>query len=230
MNNKGEVIQSDQIIFKNVPILSPNGDILIQAMNFEIQPGMNLMITGPNGCGKSSLFRILGELWPLFGGSVHKPNLEKIFYIPQRPYLPNGTLRDQVIYPHNVQDMKIKKNATDEDLQKILEEARLGYIVKREGGWDTVNDWNDILSGGEKQRMAMARLIYHRPTYAILDECTSAMSIDIEGHLYQYMKDCGITLITVSHRETVWKYHEYLLKFLGDRQFIFTEMPEDKKI
>lgn len=119
-------------------------------MNFEIKPGMNLMITGPNGCGKSSLFRILGELWPLFGGSVHKPSLEKIFYIPQRPYLPNGTLRDQVIYPHSVQDMKIKKNATDEDLQKILAEAKLGYIVKREGGWDTYNDWNDILSGGEK--------------------------------------------------------------------------------
>lgn len=78
--------------------------------------------------------------------------------------------------------------------------------------------------------MAMARLIYHRPTYAILDECTSAMSIDIEGHLYQYMKDCGITLITVSHRETVWKYHEYLLKFLGDRKYTFTEMPEDRKI
>ena len=73
------------------------------------------------------------------------------------------------------------------------------------------------MSGGEKQRIAMARLIYHKPIYAILDECTSSMSIDIESHLYAFMKKQGITLITVSHRETLWKYHDYLLRFLGDR-------------
>jgi ABC-type uncharacterized transport system fused permease/ATPase subunit len=102
-------------------------------------------------------------------------------------------------------------------LKAILDIAKLGYIVRREGGWDTYNDWNDVLSGGEKQRIAMARLIYHKPTYAILDECTSAVSIDVESFLYQYMKNIGITLITVSHRETVWKFHDYLLKFMGDR-------------
>lgn len=97
-----------------------------------------------------------------------------------------------------------------------MEEAELGYIVKREGNWDTVNDWNDVLSGGEKQRIAMARLIYHKPLYAILDECTSSVSIDVEGQLYSYMKNSGITLITVSHRQTVWKYHDWLLRFKGD--------------
>jgi len=226
--NQAEVVVSDKIIFERVPILSPNGDTLIPAMTFEIQPGMNLLITGPNGCGKSSLFRILGELWPVFGGKVSKPSIEKIFYIPQRPYLPNGSLRDQLIYPHTHEIQK-SRNVTDENLQNILNEVRLGYLVAREGGWDSVNDWNDVLSGGEKQRIAMARLIYHKPTYAILDECTSAVSVDVEGHLYTYMKNIGITLITVSHRDTLWKYHEYLLKFLGDRQYTFTEMPEDRK-
>jgi len=93
-----------------------------------------------------------------------------------------------------------KKGITDDMLLGELENVRLKYLVAREKGWDTVNDWNDVLSGGEKQRMAMGRLIYHKPKYAILDECTSAVSIDVEGHLYTHMKAQGITLITVSHR------------------------------
>jgi len=83
-----KIIYGDDIKFDKVPILSPNSDILIPEMSFAISPGMHLMITGPNGCGKSSLFRILGELWPATGGTVYKPPLDKIFYIPQRPYLP----------------------------------------------------------------------------------------------------------------------------------------------
>ena len=81
-------------MFKDVPILSPNSDVLVEKMSFEISPGMHVLMSGPNGCGKSSLFRILGELWPATGGTVFKPSLEKIFYIPQRPYLPTGSLRD----------------------------------------------------------------------------------------------------------------------------------------
>lgn len=174
--------------FEGVPILSPNGDVLVKSMSFEIEPGMNLMITGPNGCGKSSLFRIMGQLWPVAGGKLHKPALDKIFYIPQRPYLPNGSLRDQLIYPHSIEEYRAT-GTTDADLMELMKEVRLDYIVEREKGWDTVNDWNDVLSGGEKQRMAMGRLIYHKPKYAILDECTSAVSMDVEGHLYTHMKN-----------------------------------------
>ena len=117
---KGAKIEfSDDIVFKDIPILSPNGDVLIPAMNFKIQPGMHLLISGPNGCGKSSLFRILGELWPAKAGTLIKPKVEKIFYIPQRPYLPKGCLRDQVIYPHTIADMR-KKGVSEDDLIKIL--------------------------------------------------------------------------------------------------------------
>jgi len=80
--SKGEIRLSDIIKFENVPLMSPNGDILVPEISFEVRPGMHLMIAGPNGCGKSSLFRILGELWPIFGGRVEKPSLDKIFYIP----------------------------------------------------------------------------------------------------------------------------------------------------
>lgn len=137
-------------------------------MRLELTPGMNLMIVGPNGCGKSSLFRILGELWPLFGGKLTKPKNDKIFYIPQRPYLPNGNLRDQVIYPHSKLDMLKNKKITDKKLKDFLDMVQVGYLVDREGGWDSTNDWNDVLSGGEKQRIAMARLFYHSPKFAIL--------------------------------------------------------------
>lgn len=228
MGNTGKVVIGDNLKFENVPILSPNGDVLVEKMTFEIKPGMNLMITGPNGCGKSSLFRIMGQLWPLTGGVLHKPSLEKIFYIPQRPYLPVGTLRDQLIYPHTKGQSR-EAGGTDAELFEVLKQVRLDYLVEREKGWDSENDWNDVLSGGEKQRMAMGRLLYHKPIYAILDECTSAVSIDVEGHLYSYMKSQGITLITVSHRDTLWKYHEYLLKFKGDKDFEFGEMPADRR-
>jgi len=103
-SNVGEVIEGKKHLgFKGVPIITPNGDVLIDSMNFEIKPGMHTMISGPNGCGKSALFRVMGQLWPLNGGKLEKPAPKDIFYIPQRPYLPQGTLRDQLIYPHTLE-------------------------------------------------------------------------------------------------------------------------------
>jgi len=88
---------------------------------------MNTVVTGPNGCGKSSLFRILSGLWPLTAGVLRRPHMEKLFYIPQRPYLPPGTLRDQIIYPNVKADM-LKKGVTDDDLRKILGFVRSDYL------------------------------------------------------------------------------------------------------
>lgn len=222
---KGKIIETARdeepfIEFERVPIATPNGDVLLPEMSFRVDRGMNCMITGPNGCGKSSLFRILGSLWPLFGGKLTKPPLDEIFYVPQRPYLPMGTLRDQIIYP---QSSDACTNCSDADLLELLKTVHLEYLVGREGGWDAVRDWQDVLSGGEKQRIAMARLFHHRPAFAILDECTSAVSIDVEGSMYRHaQEDLKITLFTVSHRPSLVPFHDYLLRFDGQGGYEFT--------
>lgn len=158
-------------------------------------------------------------------------------FLPQRPYLTIGTLRDQVIYPDGEADMR-EKRKNEHDLKRVLEDARLGYLPDREGGWDTRKEWKDVLSGGEKQRVAIARLLYHEPQYAFIDEGTSAVSSDVEGLLYETCKEKGISkfsfltqyrlilargtpktdqgfflsaLITISTRASLKKYHTYNL-------------------
>ncbi len=116
-------------------------------------------------------------------------------FLPQRPYLSIGTLRDQVIYPDGEADMRDKRK-TEYDLKRALEQARLEYLPDREGGWDTRKEWKDVLSGGEKQRLAIARLLYHEPQYAFIDEGTSAVSSDVEGLMYETCKEKGISMCT----------------------------------
>lgn len=223
----GRIIYQDKIIkFDKVPLVTPNGDVLIKELSFEVRSGINVLVCGPNGCGKSSLFRQLGELWPIFGGTLTKPPKGKLFYVPQRPYMTLGTLRDQVIYPQTREAM-VRRGRTDEQLNRFLEIVQLSYLTSREGGWDAVEDWMDVLSGGEKQRIAMARLFYHEPQFAILDECTSAVSVDVEGQMYQYCREMGISLFTVSHRKSLWKHHDHYLQMDGRGGYLFDEIDSD---
>uniref|UniRef100_A0A3Q4HA51 ATP-binding cassette, sub-family D (ALD), member 3a n=1 Tax=Neolamprologus brichardi TaxID=32507 RepID=A0A3Q4HA51_NEOBR len=199
----GHIINKDNLIkyvFENTPLATPNGDVLIRNLTFEVKSGTNVLVCGPNGCGKSSLFRVLGELWPLFGGHLTKPERGKLFYVPQRPYMTLGSLRDQVIYPDTHEEQK------------------------RKGISDQMHEvWAFTLCGVG----SMARLFYHKPQFAILDECTSAVSVDVEDYIYTHCRTVGITLFTVSHRKSLWKHHEYYLHMDGRGNYEFKPITEE---
>ncbi|PYH44817.1 uncharacterized protein BP01DRAFT_374219 [Aspergillus saccharolyticus JOP 1030-1] len=208
----------DGVRLEQVPIVAPSlyprgGDELLESLSFVVHSGDHLLISGPNGVGKSAIARVAAGVWPVYRGLVSRPRgfgLDGIMFLPQRPYLSVGTLRDQVIYPHTEIDMR-EAGVSDAALQRILDDAHLGYLPSREGGWDSRKEWKDVLSGGEKQRMALARIYYHEPRYAFLDEGTSAVSSDVEGLLYDRAKERGITVITISTRASLKKYHTYSL-------------------
>ncbi|ETW87611.1 ABC transporter [Heterobasidion irregulare TC 32-1] len=229
LQGRGQIIESEEIRFEGVPIVTPNGDILVKSLSFHVKPGQHLLIVGPNGCGKSSLFRILGGLWPVYGGTVYKPPADRFILIPQRPYLPIGTLRDQVIYPHSKVDME-RRHITDHDLLRILSFVRMESVVEREGGWDAAREWRDALSGGDKQKIAWARLFYHKPKYAVLDEATSLVPADIEGLMMDHATELGITLLTVSHRPSLWKYHSMILHYDGQGGYVFTKLNAERRL
>ncbi|KAI6010127.1 ABC transporter transmembrane region 2-domain-containing protein [Pisolithus marmoratus] len=210
--------------------MATHGDssTLVRALSIRLHRGMHLMITGSNGVGKTAVARVLAGLWAPHGplASVTRPSAEiaddddrqrprpGVFVVPQRAYMVTGSLLEQVIYPQSL-GMFYAEGGDLRVLQEILEAAHLGYLVEREGGWGAVKEWRDVLSGGEKQRMSLARVFYHRPKFAILDECTSAVSSDVEGQMYEHAKSLGISLITISLRPSLAKYHTHLLTLMG---------------
>jgi len=211
-----------QIALDNVDVSIPASGThdseapLVKALSLTLRAGEHLMITGSNGVGKTAVARVLSGLWaPGNAGTVHRPGRGEVFVVPQRAYMVTGSLLDQIIYPHAYVQF-VHSGRTKEELMEILKAVHLAYLPAREGGWETRKEWRDVLSGGEKQRMAMARVFYHRPKFAILDECTSAVSSDVEGQMYEHAKSLGITLITISLRPSLAKYHTQLLTLSSD--------------
>ncbi|RLV91118.1 Peroxisomal long-chain fatty acid import protein 2 [Spathaspora sp. JA1] len=202
--------------FENIPVIIPTSQgselpPLINNLNFTLSPNKNMLILGSNGCGKTSVARIIAGLWPLYSGLLSKPNDDDMFYLPQKTYFTTGNLRDQIIYPYTYTDM-LEMGYNDDYLFHILREVKLEYLLNREGSFNAVKDWKDVFSGGEKQRMSIARVLFKHPKLVILDESTNAVSTDVEDYLFELLQLKKIPYVTLSHRPLLMKYHEYILE------------------
>jgi putative ATP-binding cassette transporter len=197
---------------ENLTVMTPNDEqTLIENLSFDMALGEQLLIVGPSGCGKSSLMRAIAGLWTNGHGSIRRPDSTETLFLPQRPYMLLGTLREQVIYPNT------RTNVSDEEIQKVLEQVNLGNLADRVGGLDVERDWPTVLSLGEQQRLAFARVLLSRPKYAMLDEATSALDVTNERELYELIQDLGVTYVSVGHRPSLLAYHEKVLVLGRDR-------------
>ncbi|XP_020872598.1 ABC transporter D family member 1 isoform X3 [Arabidopsis lyrata subsp. lyrata] len=238
-NHTSRLDSQDLLSFSEVDIITPAQKLMASKLSCEIVSGKSLLVTGPNGSGKTSVFRVLRDIWPTVCGRLTKPSLDikelgsgnGMFFVPQRPYTCLGTLRDQIIYPLSKEEAKkraakLYTNVTGESateagsildahLKTILENVRLVYLLERDvGGWDATTNWEDILSLGEQQRLGMARLFFHRPKFGVLDECTNATSVDVEEQLYRVARDMGVTFITSSQRPALIPFHSLELRLI----------------
>ncbi|CAD5330433.1 unnamed protein product [Arabidopsis thaliana] len=210
--------EANYVEFSDVKVVTPTGNVLVEDLTLRVEQGSNLLITGPNGSGKSSLFRVLGGLWPLVSGHIVKPGVgsdlnKEIFYVPQRPYMAVGTLRDQLIYP--LTSGQESELLTEIGMVELLKNVDLEYLLDRYQPEKEVN-WGDELSLGEQQRLGMARLFYHKPKFAILDECTSAVTTDMEERFAAKVRAMGTSCITISHRPALVAFHDVVLSLDGE--------------
>ncbi len=204
-------VHAPHLALDNVTLHTPRHDrVLIRNLSLTIQPGEGLMIVGESGSGKSSLLRAIAGLWHSGSGTIYRPAPEDILFLSQQPYMLLGTLRSQLLYPHR------GLSADDRTLLALLERVNLGDLAERFGGLDAEVDWHKVLSVGEQQRLAFARLLLTRPRFAILDEATSALDIANEARLYAHLAETGTTLVSVGHRSTILQYHTHVLQLLGD--------------
>ncbi|XVF15175.1 hypothetical protein REPUB_Repub09cG0127800 [Reevesia pubescens] len=216
--SRNYLTEANYVEFSGVKVVTPTGNVLVKDLSLRVESGSNLLITGPNGSGKSSLFRVLGGLWPLVSGHIVKPGVgsdlnKEIFYVPQRPYTAFGTLRDQLIYPLTA-DQEVEP-LTHSGMVELLKNVDLEYLLDRYPPEKEVN-WGDELSLGEQQRLGMARLFYHKPKFAILDECTSAVTTDMEERFCAKVRAMGTSCITISHRPALVAFHDVVLSLDGE--------------
>jgi len=198
----------------------PNGEVLLADTSLNAAAGDTVLIRGPSGCGKSTLLRVLAGIWPYVSSPTHDRHGEPITYgpvvlpdgcmfMPQRPYFPEGTLRQALAYPD------IAEHYTDEALKNALYDALLPHLADE---LDMAGHWTQQLSGGEQQRLALARVLLKRPRWVFADEATSALDEAGEKMLYEKLltmvREEGGGLVSIAHRPSVATYHDTVWQFV----------------
>ncbi len=214
---KIEIKTADHLSIEQMTLQTPDYQrILVKDLSLKLATGEGLLVKGPSGCGKSSLLRAIVGLWDTGNGTISRPPLDQMLFLPQKPYMVLGTLRDQLLYP--IMDL----NVDDLQLQQVLIQVNLPDLAQRHSGFDSEQNWAEVLSLGEQQRLIFARLLIHKPSYAILDEATSALDTKNEQLLYQQLQASGTTFLSVGHRESLGNYHQHVLELTAtdgiDRQ------------
>lgn len=206
-----ETVQAPEVAMQELTLHTPDySRLLIRDLSLDVGPDEGLIIVGNSGGGKSSLLRAVAGLWNSGTGIIQRPSLDEMVFLPQHPYMILGTLRDQMLYP------QVNRDVPDEELLELLRTVNLAELADRVGGLDVDLDWAKVLSLGEQQRLAFARLLLAAPRYAMLDEATSALDTRNERHLYELIQSSSTTLVSISHRSEVLKYHERVLELLGE--------------
>jgi len=185
------------------------GRVLLADTSFAIEPGSRVLLTGPSGSGKSTLFRALAGIWPYGRGRVTVPKGARVLFLPQKPYLPIGTLRDTVAFP------AAPGSFDDEVIGRTLVDCQLGNFAAR---LDEQNNWALVMSGGEQQRLAIARALLNAPDWLFLDEATASLDVATEAHLYALIRERlpHAALVSIAHRPTVAAYHERSWRLVPD--------------
>ncbi len=201
----------NSILIQHADLYPPNGgQQIINDLSLNVEESEKLLVVGPSGCGKTSLLRMISGLWNPRQGSVQRPASGDLLFIPQKPYMILGSLREQLCYPAD------EDRFSDDQLKAVLEEVRLHQIVERYPDLDVKQDWPRILSLGEQQRLAFGRLLLNAPRFVVLDEATSALDVKIEKHLYKLLEDRDLAVISVGHRPTLIDFHDSVLELLGN--------------
>ncbi|MGB6297566.1 MAG: ATP-binding cassette domain-containing protein [Rivularia sp. (in: cyanobacteria)] len=205
-----KVVEENRLAFEHITLQTPDYEkVIVEDLSLSALPGEGLLIVGPSGRGKSSLLRAIAGLWNSGSGKLLRPPLEDVLFLPQRPYIILGTLREQLLYPNTNEEM------SDRELEEILQQVNLENLLNRVNGFDTEVRWENILSVGEQQRLAFARILITCPSFTILDEATSALDLSNEENLYKQLQETETTFISVGHRESLFNYHQWVLE-LGE--------------